>query len=107
MKATVEPTERSMPRVRITMSWPIASAAMTAVWKPRFVRLLERKKNGERIPITITRTARISTGPSSTSRSPQRSARRRAAPPTAAISSGPRAGSSGTTGTSAGGTTIG
>ena len=30
-RASVRPTERSMPRVRITSSWPIASTAMTAV----------------------------------------------------------------------------
>ena len=31
--ASVDPTDRSMPRVRMTSSWPMASTAITAVWR--------------------------------------------------------------------------
>ena len=44
--ATTEPTERSIPRVRITSSWPSASTATIDVWKPRFVRLRSVRKYG-------------------------------------------------------------
>ena len=33
-----------MPRVRMTSSWPSASTATTATWKPRFVRLRLREE---------------------------------------------------------------
>ena len=42
--ATTAPTDRSTPRVRITTSWPSASTATIAVWKPRLVRFARVKK---------------------------------------------------------------
>ena len=45
--ASVEPTDRSMPRVRMTSSWPTASTAMTAVCDSTLPTLPVVRKTGE------------------------------------------------------------
>ena len=45
--ASVEPTERSMPRVRMTSSWPIASTAIAAVWASTLLALPVVRNTGE------------------------------------------------------------
>ncbi len=60
--ASVEPTDRSMPRVRMTSSWPIASTAITAVCDSTLPALPVVRKTGESSVIATIRPARISTG---------------------------------------------
>ena len=61
--AIVEPTERSMPRVTITSSWPSASTAITEVCEKTLPMLRLVKKTGVvRLTTTISR-SRISAGP--------------------------------------------
>jgi hypothetical protein len=62
-----------MPRVRMTMSCPMARMAMTAVWESTFPRFWVVAKTGDRFDMTRTRIPRISTGPSrsSISRAPR------------------------------------
>ena len=46
---TVEPTDRSMPPVRMTNVIPIAMIALIAVWPTRMIRFSRVKNEGERI----------------------------------------------------------
>jgi hypothetical protein len=52
---TVEPTDRSMPPVRMTNVMPIAMIALIAVWPTRMIRFSRVKKEGERIEKIKTR----------------------------------------------------
>ncbi len=72
VRASTEPTDRSMPRVRMTSNWPIDSTAIAAVAAITLPRLRVVKKNGERTASTATRIRRISTGPIRSSRNPSR-----------------------------------
>ena len=51
-----EPTERSIPAVRMTSVWPTAMIATTETWTAMLNRLLEVKKYGEAMLIAITTT---------------------------------------------------
>ncbi len=62
--ATVDPTERSMPLVKITRSWPIARIAIAALCCSTLPRLPVVKNTGDSTDITMTSTTRISSGPS-------------------------------------------
>ena len=62
--ASVEPTERSIPRVRMTSSWPMASTAMAAVWASTLLALPVVKNTGDSSVIATTRPTSIRTGPS-------------------------------------------
>src|SRR3954454_4394717 len=70
-RARLAPTDRSMPRVRMTRCWPIATMAITAVCAAMLPRLPGLRKFGVSRPITATRATRISTGPMLRSRSPR------------------------------------
>ena len=61
--ATVEPTERSMPRLTITSSWPSASTAITAVCEKTLPMFRLVKKTGVVRLTTTTRNSRMSAGP--------------------------------------------
>jgi hypothetical protein len=80
-RASVEPTERSMPRVRITSSWPNDSTAMAAVAAMTLPRFRVEKKNGDRSERTTMRARRMRSGPMRRSRSPSSSPRSRWAAP--------------------------
>ena len=84
-RASVEPTERSMPRVRMTSSWPIDSTAMAAVAARTLPRFLAEKKNGDRSERITTRARRMRSGPMRNSRSPSSSPRSRWAAPRPAV----------------------
>src|SRR6516164_1314731 len=51
-KPTVEPTDKSMPPVRITKVMPTAMIALMAVWPTRMIRFCAVKKDGESIEKT-------------------------------------------------------
>ena len=64
------PTERSIPRVTITSSWPSARTAITDVWEKTLPMFRLVRKTGVVSPtITISRT-RISAGPARSDQSP-------------------------------------
>ena len=71
--ASVEPTDRSMPRVRITSSWPMASSAITADWASTLPALPVLRNTGDSSDITATSASRISAGPVRMSRRAARS----------------------------------
>src|SRR5215469_2074258 len=51
-RPTVEPTDKSMPPVRITKVMPTAMIALIAVWPTRMIRFCSVKKDGESIEKT-------------------------------------------------------
>ena len=59
----VEPTERSMPRVMITSSWPSATTAMTEVCEKTLPMLRLVKNTGVVRLTTMISSNRISAGP--------------------------------------------
>ncbi len=62
--ASVEPTDRSMPLVMITSSWPIASKAIAAVCDRMLPTLPVVRNTGESTVMAPTSPARMRTGPS-------------------------------------------
>ena len=70
--ATTEPTERSIPRVRMTSSWPSERTAMAAVAAMMLPRFRVVRKNGDRTDSTATRPSRMSNGPMRSRRIPIR-----------------------------------
>ena len=61
--ANVEPTERSIPLVTMTRSWPIASKAIAAVCDRMLPTLPVVRNTGDNRVMATTRPARIRTGP--------------------------------------------
>src|SRR5918998_460368 len=57
------PTERSIPPETITNVWPSARMAITAIWIPTLERLLNVRKKGERMVITMQRMSKPPSGP--------------------------------------------
>ena len=62
--ANVEPTDRSMPLVMMTSSWPIASKAIAAVCDRMLPTLPVVRNTGDRSVMATTRPARMRAGPS-------------------------------------------
>ena len=79
--ATVEPTERSIPRVMITSSCPSASTEITAVCEKTLPMFRLVKKIGVVRLTPTTRKSRISAGPRRSARSTSPSTRKRNSPP--------------------------
>ena len=67
--ARFEPTERSMPRVRITSNCPMARMAMAELCASTLPRLPAVKNTGERFDRIRMISSRISSGPSRSSAS--------------------------------------
>ena len=53
--ANVDPTDRSMPRVRMTSNWPIASTAIAAVWESTLLALPVVRNTGDNNVMATTR----------------------------------------------------
>ena len=61
--ASVEPTDRSIPRVMMTRSWASASTAITADWLSTLPMLRVLRKTGDREAMTVTTATSIRPGP--------------------------------------------
>ena len=62
-RASVEPTDRSMPRVMMTSSWASASTAMTADWLSTLPTLRVLRNTGDSDATTSTTTSSMRPGP--------------------------------------------
>src|SRR6185312_8097239 len=65
VRPSTEPTERSMPAVRITSSWPTAMIPKTATWRARLARLSPVRNSLEASVIPPNRTSRTIRPPAS------------------------------------------
>ncbi len=74
--ANVEPTDRSIPRVRITSNWPIESTAIAAVWANTLLALPVVRNTGDSRVMATTRPSSIRTGPRRITPSATRSSRK-------------------------------
>src|SRR5215216_2672357 len=61
-RASREPTERSMPAVRITNVMPMATRPVMEIWRMTLKRLIEERKRGSRIANVTMRAMRKITG---------------------------------------------
>ena len=70
--AITAPTERSMPRVTMTSSWPIATTAITAEASITLPRFDEVRKSGVSALATPKTISSMSAGPARSTHSPHR-----------------------------------